>query len=123
MVSPGFVKLTGYQPSEAIGRNCRFLQRHRGRPLTFLREAIKSRQRACELILNYKKDGTPFYCLVNVIPLFDSKGELKCKHSFFTHQPRCQSINLYSQPCLFNCASACGETDGLDLKSGLVHRW
>ncbi|KAH9821137.1 PAS domain-containing protein, partial [Melampsora americana] len=80
MVSPGFVELTGYQPHEVIGRNPRFFQGNSGRGLPYLRDAIATRRACCELILNHQKDGTPFYCLLNIVPLFDSRGELMCKY-------------------------------------------
>lgn len=76
MVSRGFVELTGYQPHEVIGRNPRFFQRNSRRGLPYLRDAVASSRACCELILNYHKDGTPFYCLLNIVPLFDSRGEL-----------------------------------------------
>jgi hypothetical protein len=43
-----------------------------------LRQALKQGLPCVELLLNYKADGTPFYCLLSIIPLFDEKGFLSC---------------------------------------------
>jgi PAS domain-containing protein len=66
--SDGFVKVTGYQRSEVIPRNCRFLQgRHTDRtPINRLKAAIHAREEVVELILNYKKNGDPFWNLLYV---------------------------------------------------------
>jgi PAS domain S-box-containing protein len=58
--NPAFQAITGYAPSEVIGRNCRLLQRDdRDQPnLTVLRDAL-SAGRATQVVLrNYRKDGT-----------------------------------------------------------------
>ena len=74
-----FVTLTGYQSSEIIGHNCRFLTGAGTEPwLTeMLRNGIRRRQPVMVEILNYKKDGTPFRNAVMVAPIFDAAGELE----------------------------------------------
>ena len=74
-----FVTLTGYQSSEIIGHNCRFLTGAGTEPwLTeMLRNGIRRRQPVMVEILNYKKDGTPFRNAVMVAPIFDAGGELE----------------------------------------------
>lgn len=66
--SDGFVKVTGYTRSEIIPRNCRFLQgQHTDRvPVRRLKTAINERKESVELILNYKKNGDPFWNLLYV---------------------------------------------------------
>ena len=74
-----FIALTGYQGSEIIGHNCRFLTGAGTEPwLTeMLRNGISRRQPVMVEILNYKKDGTPFRNAVMVAPIFDAAGELE----------------------------------------------
>ena len=74
-----FVALTGYQNSEIIGHNCRFLTGADTEPWLkeMLRNGIRRRQPVMVEILNYKKDGTPFRNAVMVAPIFDAAGELE----------------------------------------------
>lgn len=76
--SPSFEALTGYSVSEALGRNCRFLQGKDTDPdsVTRVREAIQ-REQPCTLdLLNYKKDGTPFWNQLSISPVRDNDGRL-----------------------------------------------
>ncbi|KAI3448675.1 hypothetical protein Pfo_005340 [Paulownia fortunei] len=74
--SSGFFTMTGYSSKEVIGRNCRFLQG----PDTDQNEVAKIRNAArtgtsyCGRLLNYKKDGTPFWNLLTITPIKDDKG-------------------------------------------------
>ena len=73
-----FLDLTGYEESEIVGRNCRFLQgadTDRG-AVSDLREAVKHREAISLEILNYKRDGTAFWNAVFIAPVFDDHGEL-----------------------------------------------
>lgn len=74
-----FVALTGYQPDEIIGRNCRFLSGENTEPALTeeLRAGIREKRPVLVEILNYKKDGTPFRNAVMVAPIFDADGELE----------------------------------------------
>ena len=73
-----FQDLTGYEQEEIIGRNCRFLQgaqTDRGK-VDELRQAIRE-HRACSVeLLNYKRDGTPFWNGVYTAPVHDRDGKL-----------------------------------------------
>jgi PAS domain S-box-containing protein len=66
--SDGFVKVTGYNRSEVIPRNCRFLQGPQTDRTTVRRvqEAIRGERETVELILNYKKSGAPFWNLLYI---------------------------------------------------------
>ncbi len=66
--SDGFVKVTGYSRSDIIPRNCRFLQgRHTDKSsVQRLKAAIEGREESVELLLNYKKNGDPFWNLLYV---------------------------------------------------------
>ena len=80
--SPFFLKLTGYEEHEVIGRNCRFLQAPAGHVqrgherMHTSREAVAHMRKniiadkECQVsIINYRKDGSAFINMVSVIPL------------------------------------------------------
>lgn len=74
----GFERLTGYSVDEVIGRNCRFLQGPDTDPGTVdvIREALRL-NRACTVeILNYRKDGTPFWNRLSITPVRDDTGKV-----------------------------------------------
>ena len=77
-VNEAFAKLTGYPREEIVGRNCRFLQGEGTDrdAVTRLRKAIEGREFAVVDILNYRRDGTPFWNAVHVGPIFDENDEL-----------------------------------------------
>ena len=73
-----FVEMTGYERDEIVGHNCRFLQGPGTDPgaVKRIRAALDRREvRVIELV-NYKKDGTPFWNSLHVGPVFDETGEL-----------------------------------------------
>nr|AML79181.1 putative LOV domain-containing protein [Limonium spectabile] len=76
--SEGFFKMTGYSSREVIGRNCRFLQGSGtdAEELTKLRESLLKGRSYCGRLLNYKKDGTPFWNLLTVAPIKDDTGKI-----------------------------------------------
>ncbi|KAL8774650.1 MAG: hypothetical protein Q9203_004043 [Teloschistes exilis] len=76
--SDGFVNVTGYSRTEVVPRNCRFLQGHyTDRSATQrLKASIDAKEETVELLLNYKKNGEPFWNLLYVAPLFDENGKL-----------------------------------------------
>nr|AML76448.1 putative LOV domain-containing protein [Manilkara zapota] len=76
--SAGFFKMTGYTSKEVIGRNCRFLQGSGTDPedVAKIREALLSGTNYCGRLLNYKKDGTPFWNLLTISPIKDENGEV-----------------------------------------------
>ncbi|ADD28021.1 PAS domain-containing protein [Meiothermus ruber] len=76
--NPGFVQLTGYPSEEVLGRNCRFLQGPATNPETVarLRRAIHEGRPAHVLLLNYRKDGQPFWNDLRIAPVRDVEGRL-----------------------------------------------
>lgn len=77
-VNPAFEHLTGYQRSEVLGRSCRFLQGADTDPeaVRCLREAIAAGRDVTKTLLNYRKDGTPFWIDLHVAAVRDSDGQL-----------------------------------------------
>nr|AML79567.1 putative LOV domain-containing protein [Chrysobalanus icaco] len=70
--SRGFLKMSGYSRWEVIGRNGRIFQgpMTSRRAVMEIREAVRE-ERAVEItILNYRKDGTPFWMLFRMSPVF-----------------------------------------------------
>jgi PAS domain S-box-containing protein len=77
-VNPAFCDVTGYDEAEVLGRNCRFLQgpgtdREVVRRLA---EGIAAAVPVTATLLNYRRDGTPFWNDVAISPVFDGAGEL-----------------------------------------------
>ena len=77
-VNPSFERITGYNASEVIGRDCRFLQRgdrHQIGTLD-LHKAIQEKRECHAVLLNYRKDGTPFWNDLYIAPVFNEQGDL-----------------------------------------------
>lgn len=108
--SDGFVKVTGYTRPEIVPRNCRFLQgAHTDRQaVTRLRTAIYEQKESVELLLNYKKNGDPFWNLLYVVPLFNSRG--KCEF-FLGGQVNC-STTIHSNVDVMKVLSMSDQPDG-----------
>ena len=78
-VNPAFTDMTGYAETEAVGRNCRFLQGEFTDPGTVRRIAdCLAREDEDEFeLLNYRKDGTAFWNRLHVGPVYDEAGILR----------------------------------------------
>ena len=78
-VNQAFCDLTGYEPEEILGRNCRFLAGPATEPwLTErIRQGTRDRKPTLVEILNYKRDGRPFRNAVLVAPVFLPDGQLE----------------------------------------------
>lgn len=78
-VNPAFCALTGYEPEEILGRNCRFLAGPATEPWLTERisQGVREHRPVLVEILNYKRDRTPFRNAVLVAPVFDRDGELE----------------------------------------------
>ncbi|CAI0427094.1 unnamed protein product [Linum tenue] len=74
--SSGFFTMTGYSSKEVVGRNCRFLQGPDTdeKEVGKIRDAVKNGSSYSGRLLNYKKDGTPFWNLLTVTPIKDDLG-------------------------------------------------
>ncbi len=73
-----FLRMSGYEEEEVVGRNCRFLQKgDRDQPaLHVLRSAIKAANPCKVVIRNYRKNGELFLNRLSLTPVFDDEGTL-----------------------------------------------
>jgi len=71
-----FEKMTLYPKEYIIGRNCRFLQgKHTSKAtVQIIREAVSTHKPLNVEILNYRKDGTPFWNNFMMLPVFSKKA-------------------------------------------------
>jgi non-specific serine/threonine protein kinase len=74
--SDGFLKMTGYDASEVLNKNCRFLQ---GEDTNYddvrrVGHAVKKGERITVRLVNYRKDGTKFWNLLTVAPVMLADG-------------------------------------------------
>ncbi|KAJ4265072.1 hypothetical protein NW762_005316 [Fusarium torreyae] len=77
--SDEFEELTGYSRQEVLAHNCRFLQGPQTDRdnIAKMRSAIWRNDECTELLLNFRKDGSPFWNLLFLCPLLDSSGKTK----------------------------------------------
>ncbi|MCE7794080.1 PAS domain-containing protein [Salipaludibacillus sp. CUR1] len=68
----GFTELTGYTEEEVLGQNCRFLQGEDTDPKAIkkLKDAVRNFEAASIDILNYKKNGEPFWNQLHIDPIY-----------------------------------------------------
>ena len=78
LVNASFLEQTGYAAGEVIGRNCRFLQGDDTDPraVESIREAVRAARRHTVELLNYRKDGRPFWNQLHISPVHSPGGEL-----------------------------------------------
>ncbi|MGF1528923.1 MAG: PAS domain S-box protein, partial [Candidatus Competibacterales bacterium] len=75
-VNPAFEAITGYSQDQALGLNCRFLQGPTtdAQAIAAMGRAL-GEQRECQVtLLNYRRDGTPFWNDVRITPVRDPRG-------------------------------------------------
>ena len=76
-VNDAFLRLSGFERGEIMGRNCRFLQgadTDRG-AVAQVREAIEANRDIAIDLLNYRKDGTPFWNALYISPVINEAGQ------------------------------------------------
>jgi diguanylate cyclase (GGDEF)-like protein/PAS domain S-box-containing protein len=96
-VNEAFCQLTGYAPEEAIGRNCRFLQGNEtsSEAVRAIRRALADYTNVQVTLLNYRKDGTPFWNRLAVSPVFDDHG--RCTHFIGIQENITQQLSQEAQ--------------------------
>ncbi|MDX2213448.1 MAG: EAL domain-containing protein [Oculatellaceae cyanobacterium bins.114] len=77
-VNPAFTAITGFNPEDIMGENCRLLQGPDTdvNAIKEIQQAIANRQPITCTLLNYRKDGTPFWNELQINPVFDAQGQL-----------------------------------------------
>ncbi len=77
-VSPSFERLVGYPAEDILGTNCRVVQGPGTDPETVRQIAIALQQGRVFQgeILNYRKDGTPFWNFLRIAPIRDARGRV-----------------------------------------------
>lgn len=124
--NPAFQEITGYSEAEIIGRSCSLLQGADTDPETVqqIRDALHQRSEVRVNILNYRKDGSPFWNDLLISPVRDGervthfiglqsdvtervfreeKLEFLAQHDVLTHLPNRNAIEkclarLVTQP-------------------------
>lgn len=76
--SSNFLSMTGYNHSEAVGQTPKILQGPDTDLTTVLRvrDSLRRAEPIKTDLLNYRKNGEPYICRVQINPLYDNQGEL-----------------------------------------------
>lgn len=74
----GFERITGYSVADVVGRNCRFLQGEDTDPeaIEEIRRGLRENRELTVEILNYRKDGTPFWNRLSIDPVRNADGRV-----------------------------------------------
>lgn len=77
--NPAFLTISGYTREEVIGQTPRILQGPGtcARALGRIAKAVKAGQGCQEELLNYAKDGTPYWLDIHIVPLHDKTGTIR----------------------------------------------
>lgn len=77
--NPSFTEITGYTENDVLGRNCSFLQGPDTDAATIekMREALNTGQHFEGEILNYRKNGEPFWNELSIAPIINDDEPLR----------------------------------------------
>jgi PAS domain S-box-containing protein len=77
-INDEFTRTTGYEATDAVGFNCRFLQGEATDPETIeeIREALDREEQTTVEILNYRQNGRPFWNRLTVDPVANEDGQI-----------------------------------------------
>ncbi|MGF6511556.1 diguanylate cyclase (GGDEF)-like protein/PAS domain S-box-containing protein [Paraburkholderia sp. 32] len=75
-VNPAFMRITGYDPAEVIGHDCRVLQRddRDQEGVALIREALAANREVSAVVRNYRKDGALFWNQLFIAPVPNAEG-------------------------------------------------
>ena len=78
LANQAFMDITGYSDEEIIGRNYRFLQGPETSPeaIERIKGAVSRREDLTIELVNYRKDGQPFWNQLYISPVCDEHGQL-----------------------------------------------
>jgi PAS domain S-box-containing protein len=78
LANESFLEMVGYPADKVVGRNCRFMQGPDTDPQTIaqLRSAVAAGRETTVEILNYHRDGRPFWNQLLISPVFEDDGSL-----------------------------------------------
>ncbi|MBT2341186.1 MULTISPECIES: PAS domain-containing protein [Pseudomonas] len=76
--NPAFTRLTGYTTDDILYQDCRFLQGqdHDQPGVAAIREAIRDGRPCCQVLRNYRKDGSPFWNELSITPVHNDTDQL-----------------------------------------------
>lgn len=98
----GFYEFTGYAPVDVLGKTSIFLHGMGSDKSTLaaIGDAMHDGEAKSASILNYKKDGTPFFNYVSVRPVRDAEGSLyrfsNCQTPICEHLAHLQTVFGFS---------------------------
>lgn len=118
--SSGFLKMFGYSKDEVIGKNGRVFQgpKTNRRAVMEIREAIRAERDLQISLINYRKDGRPFWMLFHLSPVY-GKEDGKLIHFLAvqvpisrrlrrsSHEAVRDGINLYGGRSFLDSAFRC----------------
>ncbi|MEK4406112.1 EAL domain-containing protein [Sporosarcina sp. FSL K6-6792] len=124
LINEAFTNITGYPSAEVIGQNLRFMQGEETdmELIEEINKKLRQGMPANAEVLNYKKDGTPFWNELIIQPLIDGKGEALFIASFIldvTERKKDESL-LRLQEAIFSGINAGAELSDLLQKIGTV---
>lgn len=109
--SIGFLKMSGYAREEVLGRNGRIFQGPRTdrRSVSEIREAIRQEKPMQISLLNYRKDGTPYWVLFHLSPVF-SEGDGRVTHFVAVQVPISVSCGVLGSGSWGNWSNMVGDS-------------
>ena len=77
LANAAFLQMTGYEPEEIIGSNCRFLQGPKIDPKAVdgIRDAVADAHEITVELLDYRRDESKFWNQPHICPIHDDSGE------------------------------------------------
>ncbi len=116
-VSKAFLAMTQYSEQEVVGRNCRFLQGPNTNPqaVSQMRHAIATGAEVSVCVLNYKKDGTPFYNQIHISGVRDKDSNL-----LYFAAVCCEILSTFSQNMNIDDEAFAGDDEIGSIASGSI---